>query len=75
MPIIFIAKCYIHGEEKKWKYGRTDPVRVVDVVVVQVAIRIDVEPVSVVVVEVVRGQQPPQEGQEPKTNFYGIILS
>lgn len=39
----------------------THAIAVVDVVVVQVAIRIDVEPVRVVVVEVVRRQEP-----EPK---------
>ncbi len=39
---------------------RTDAVRVVDVVVVQVAIGVHVESVSVVVVEIVRRRRPPK---------------
>ena len=53
--------CYEHRLEfsflSKRKYG-TDPVRIVHVVVVQVTTRVHVEPVSVVVVEVIRGKGP-----------------
>ena len=46
---------------------RTDPVRVVDVVVVQVPIRVQVELVCIRAIEVI-GRQSPNQKPKPKTN-------
>ena len=55
---------------------RTHAVSIIDIVIVNVTRRIDVELVSVVIIEIIGRERPPNHGAAlTRDNFNGIILS